>query len=97
MNGTMRVLALRRKRLLALIARQRIDLAQDTQILKPPLAAIDRGISAAHYLGKHPIIPAVAATAFVVLKPARAFKWMRRGWFFWGLYRNARNRLRENG
>lgn len=96
MSGKMKALVLRRENLLAKIARQRANLAYEAQVLKPPLSAIDKGISFAHYLGEHPLLPALAAAAFVILKPGRTFKWLNRGWFFWGMYKNARNRLHEN-
>ncbi|MBY0577744.1 MAG: YqjK-like family protein [Burkholderiales bacterium] len=97
MNGKMNALALHKKRLLAKISRQRLDIAHEARILKGPLAAMDRGISIARYLCKHPLIPALATATFFVIKPAHAFKWMKRGWFLWGLYKNARRRLSENG
>ena len=89
MNAT----ALRKQAILARIARQRLDLAHEAQIFKPPLAAIDRGIVFARYLREHPLVPALAAAIFVVLRPARTFRWLKRGWFFWGLYKNARGKL----
>ena len=89
MNAT----ALRKQAILARIARQRLDLAREAQILKPPFAAIDRGIAFARYLKEHPFVPALAAAAFLVLRPARTFRWLKRGWFFWNLYKNARGKL----
>jgi len=89
MNAT----ALRKQAILARIARQRRELADEAQILKPPLAAIDRGIVFARYLREHPLVPALAAAMIVVLRPARTFRWLKRGWFFWGIYKNARGKL----
>ena len=89
----MSTLERRKNALVAKIARQRLDLAADAQILKAPLAAADKGIALGRYLTAHPLIPALAAFVFAVLKPARAFKWMKRGWFLWGVYKNAREKL----
>ncbi|MHB1299386.1 MAG: YqjK-like family protein [Burkholderiales bacterium] len=89
----MNAIALRKQAILARIARQRRDLAREAQILKPPLAAIDRGIAFARYLKEHPLVPALAAAALFVLKPARTFRWLKRGWFFWSFYKNAREKL----
>lgn len=83
----------KKKALSAKIARQRIDLAIDAQILKGPLAAADKGIAAGRYLAAHPLIPALAAFSFALVKPARAFRWMKRGWFLWGIFKNARKKL----
>ncbi len=83
----------RKKALVAKIARQRLDLAAGAQILKAPLAKADKGIALGRYLGAHPLIPALAAFAFALWKPARAFKWLKRGWFLWGVYKNAREKL----
>ncbi len=89
MNAT----ALRKQAILARITRQRRALAGEAQILKPPLAAIDRGVVFARYLREHPLVPALAAAIIVVLRPARTFRWLKRGWFFWGIYKNAREKL----
>ncbi|MHB1099825.1 MAG: YqjK-like family protein [Burkholderiales bacterium] len=89
----MNAIALRKQAILAKIERQRLDLAREAQILKPPLAAIDRGIAFARYLKEHPLVPALAVAIFFVLRPVRTFRWLKRGWFFWSLYKNAREKL----
>jgi hypothetical protein len=89
----MNALERRKRALVARIARQRLDLAMDAHILKAPLAKVDKGIALGRYLCAHPLIPALAAFAFAVWKPARTFRWMKRGWFLWGVYKNAREKL----
>ena len=79
--------------LVARIARQRRDLAYDAQGLQPTLCAVDKGIAVGRYLSAHPLIPAVAAAAFALLKPARTFQLLKRGWFLWGVFKNAREKL----
>ncbi len=86
-------LARRREELVARCARQREEFARDTAALKAPLAVADRGMDFVRYLAGHPVIPAATAAAFVLFRPARAIRWMRRGWFFWRIYRNAREML----
>lgn len=93
MNGKTDLLAVRRKALSARIARQRLDLAMEAGILEPPFAALDKGIAFAGFLRKHPIVPAAAAAAFAILRPRRAFRWLRRGWLFWRFFRNAGKRF----
>lgn len=89
----MNTLERRKKALVARIARQRLDFAANTQILKAPLAKADKGIAFGRYLYAHPLIPALAAFAFALWKPARAIKWVKRGWFLWDVYKNAREQL----
>lgn len=93
MNGKSHLLSARRKALSARIARQRLDLASESRVLEAPFAAIDKGITFARYMKQHPVIPALAAAAFFIMKPRGAFKWSRRIWFYWRMYRNARNKL----
>ncbi len=89
----MEMLALRRKALSARIARQRLDLSMEAAALMPAFKAADKGISFLRFLKAHPVIPAAAAAAFFILRPRRAFGLGKRMWFFWRIYRNARNRL----
>ncbi|NNM82193.1 MAG: hypothetical protein HKL98_06300 [Burkholderiales bacterium] len=86
-------LARRREQLVARCARERQEFARDAAVLEAPLAVADRGMDFVRYLAAHPVIPAATAAAFVLLRPARAIRWMRRGWFFWRIYRNAREML----
>lgn len=48
-----------------------------------PLALVDRGVSAARSVQRHPRWLIAAAVAFVILRPRRALAWVRNGLVAW--------------
>ena len=82
-----------RARLVERAARQREQLAQDIGVFSAPIALADRGMAAARFLRAHPEILAAAAALLVLLKPRRAFGWIRRGLALWQTWRWVAARL----
>ena len=91
MNG--KLPELKKRMLVAKIARQRLDLAVDARIIETPLHAMDKGISLIRYVKAHPLIPASLALFCLLMKPARTLRWGRRIWFVARLLKNVRNEL----
>lgn len=76
-------LAERRERLLAQAALQRVALAQDIEPWRTPLALADRGLDALRYIKRHPALLVGGFALIAVLRPGRAWTWLRRGWLTW--------------
>lgn len=82
MNDELKNLELKRQRLIAQAALQRILLTQDADALRKPLAMADKGLSVFRYIKQHPILVA-GATLLSISKPTGIAKWLRRSLFFW--------------
>lgn len=83
MTNRLILLAERRERLIALAASQRTALAQNIEPWRKPLALADKGLSALRYVKRHPAWIVAGFALFVVLRPARAGKWLQRGFVTW--------------
>lgn len=83
MNGRMARLAERRERLIAQAEAQRRALAQDMAPWRTALALADQGLNAMRFLRRHPVWLLGAVALIVALRPAKAGKWLRRGWIAW--------------
>lgn len=94
-------LALERGRLLERIGMQRQTLGQQLQPVGRALHAADRTLAtvrnATDYLGQHPEMVTAAVALLVVLKPARAWRWTRRGFFVWRTWRLLRREMSALG
>ena len=93
MNTKLIELAERRATLVAKAATQRTELAQALAPWRRPLAVVDQGMLAARYLGRHPELLVGVAVFAAVLRPKRAFGWLRRGWVVWRMALAVKRRL----
>ena len=92
MNLTFQRIAQRRSHLQAVAASQRPELGQCVERFRAPLALVDHGVEAIHFVRRHPLLLGGVSALFVALRPYRMSKWLRRGWLAWQLVRRLRNR-----
>jgi hypothetical protein len=78
----------KRAQLIAQAQAERQSLAKDIAGCRSAIAVADRGIAVARWLRARPYVVAIAAAAFMALRPkralgwgARALSWWRIGWF----------------
>ena len=76
-------LALRQQRLLLRSEALRSAIAGQARVLEAPLAAADRARAAARWLYARRRWIAVAVVAIVVVRPRRAWRAARWGWWLW--------------
>ena len=76
-------LALRRQRLMMRSAHLRRRLAGQAEVLRAPLALADTARSGVEWLRQHPYALIGPAILLVVLRPARALRWVGRLWWGW--------------
>lgn len=86
-------LAVRRGELRARIAAQRSELARHTEPVAGLLGKVDYVVAGFHWLKGHPREVAAAAAALAVLRPRRAWRWLRRGLVVWKAVRAVRSRF----
>ena len=84
---------MRKARLAERIAGQRARLADDAAALGPLISLADRGMAAVRAIRAHPEWVAVAAGILFVLRPRRAFVWVRRGFMAWRTWTWAKTAL----
>jgi len=92
MNNTLISLAERRERLVAQAAAQRVQLAQNIDPLRSPLARADQGLAALRYIKRHPALMVGGGILLATLRLGRIGKWLRRGWVGWQMMQNLRGR-----
>jgi len=80
-------LARRRHHLQALVASQRIELGQNMEPLRVPLARVDQGVEVVRFVRRNPLLVAGASTLFMVFRTKGTGKWLRRSWLAWQLAR----------
>ncbi len=106
MNETRaQALALRQAQLLARSALLRQRLGEDLAPWQPRLARVDQARALAshswQWLRQHPEVPAAAAGLLLVLRPKRAlalaWRWGRRGWLGWQLWRRVQHQAQAQG
>ncbi len=94
-------LSLQRGRLQERIAAQRTALAAQLRPLAGAVDTADRGIAAARhgidYLKRHPTEVGLTVALLAALRPRRVWRWGRRAFVAWGLWRKARTRLAAAG
>ncbi len=85
-----RLAELERKRavLVARAAEQRASLAAAFVPLQGPAALADRGVQVARFLKRYPAILAAIVAVTALLRPRRAWKWGRRAFVVWRMWRN---------
>lgn len=83
MNPKLLELATRHGALKARIDEQRRALARQAVPLEAALAKGDTVLRGVDWLKHHPVAIGVAVAAAVVMRPKRAWRWARRGFFLW--------------
>ena len=81
--------AIRAKRslLLARAAVERERISVQLRAWEAPLALVDRSLALARAVRRHPQWIIAAAVVIAILRPRRAFAWMRRGFIAWRAWR----------
>lgn len=77
--GRTELLRRRREALVARSALLRTALAEETAALQERFAGVDRAVGIARSVTRQPVLVAAAAAALMVLKPARALRYLARG------------------
>ena len=76
-----------RARLLARAAVERESVRVQLRAWEAPLALVDRSVTAARYVRRHPQWLMGAAIVLAVLRPRRALAWVRNGLIAWRAFR----------
>jgi hypothetical protein len=93
MSAKLLELAQRRAMLSARAAGQRAELEQALAPVRKTLAVVDKGIAAALYLRRNPVLFAGAVACVAVFRPRRTFTWLRRGWMVWRTVRTLKRKF----
>lgn len=96
MNAHLLKLATRHGALKARIDAQRRSLAEQSVPLEKALARGDAVLQGVDWLKHHPAAIGAAVAAVVVARPARAWRWAKRGLFLWRGWLVVRNSLTES-
>lgn len=90
MNPQLLELALKKQRLQLQCAAQREALAVAGVALAPVFALADGVRAGARWVARHPEWLAGIVVALLVIRPRAVFRWARRGFFGWQLWRRVR-------
>jgi len=93
MNPKLLELATRHGALKARIAEQRRQLARHAVPLEAALAKGDALLDGVDWLKHHPVAVGAAVAAVAVVRPKRAWRWGRRGFFLWRSWQAVKSRL----
>lgn len=93
MNEKLLELAARRGALAARIVQQRETLAREADALSGVFSAGDALLRGIDWLKQHPLAVGTAVAGAVALRPRRALRWARRGFFMWRGWKAVRNSL----
>lgn len=91
MNDKMLALMQRRGELRERIAVQREQLAQATSRFEKPLSLLDQGVEGVRYLRRHPVLPAGAVIAVLLLRRGGVLGLVKPLFKLWGMYRSIRS------
>lgn len=83
----------RQQQLLVRSAQLRLSLADQTEVLRRPLAAVDAAQSGLQWLYRNPQWPLAALTLVVLLRPQRAMVWGSRLWWGWKTFKRVQDWL----
>jgi hypothetical protein len=89
-------LALKKQRLQLRSAVLRAQMRDQGRALAPVFQAADKVGNAINWLRWHPEVSVVAVVAVVVARPRRAFRWARRAFFAWQVWRRLQNWQAQN-
>ena len=90
-------LSLRRQRLLMRSAALRSALAEQSAVLEAPLAVADRVHAGVRWLGRHRDWWVGGALVVLVVRPRRAWRVLRLGWWAWRSARRVQTWLSAAG
>ena len=93
MNEKRLVLAERQGALKARIALQREQLAAHAWPLEEALALGDKAVAGADWVKANPVPVGAAVAVVALLKPARAWRWAKRGFLAWRGWRKVQDSL----
>lgn len=93
MNPKLLELATRHGALKARIAEQRRQLARHAVPLEAALAKGDALLDGVDWLKHHPVAVGAAVAAVAIVRPQRAWRWGRRGFFLWRSWQAVKSRL----
>lgn len=93
MNPKLLELATRHGALKARIDEQRRTLAKQVVPLEAALAKGDTVLRGVDWLKRHPAAIGIAVAAAVAMRPKRAWRWVRRGFFLWRGWQAVRKSL----
>lgn len=80
-------LRLRRERLVARSAVQRVELARELSPLSGPVSLVERGLAGIDWLRRHPVAIALGVAAVVVIRPRRILGGVLEGAAAWRIAR----------
>jgi hypothetical protein len=89
-------LALKKQRLQLRSAALREQMRGQTKALGPVFMAVDRVGNAIGWVRRHPEVIVAAVAALVVARPRRAFRWARRAFLAWQIWRRLHNWQAQN-
>lgn len=95
MNPRVLELATRHGALKARIDAQRQSLAQHARPLEAAFTVADKAVAGVDWLKHNPGVVGAAVTVLAILKPARAWRWAKRGIFVWRGWKNVRKSIAE--
>jgi len=93
MNEKLLELAARRGALAVRIENQRDKLAREAGALTGVFSVGDAALRGVDWLKQHPLAVGAAVAGAVVIRPRRALRWAKRGFFVWRGWRAMRNIL----
>lgn len=85
-------LALKRQRLQLQSAAQRSELQQRAAVFVPAFQVADTVRAGVQYLKERPHLIVITVVVVVVTRPRRVFRWLKRGFVAWEIYRRWRGR-----
>lgn len=92
MNQRLLELALKRQRLQLQAGVQRLQLQQQIAVFAPAFHFVDLVRAGIEFVRLRPHWLVGVAVAIIVARPRRAFRWLRRGFVAWQVYRRLRVR-----
>lgn len=91
MNDRALELALRKQRLQDRSAALRHQWAADSTGLEAFCRRVDRIAAGLAWLRRHPQVPVAVTVALLVARPKAVFRWLRRGFVAWQMWRRLRS------
>ena len=93
MNATALELALKKQRLQIASEGLRADFGACASGLMPAFIGADMAVAGAHWVRRNPELVVATGVALMVIRPRSAWRWVRRAFFGWQLWRNFRESL----